>query len=284
MGSFFIRALSQACHYVNTFGRESWSDAPKRLGQADLVLIAVPLDQTLSVIEKASRFLDPATVLADLTSLKKPIVPAMLEHHCGPVLGLHPMFGPGVRSFLAQKVIVCPGRHLEACQWFLDSLEAQGAKLSFATPEEHDRMMVSIQAIRHFITFSVGVFLAQEGVDLPRSLELASPLYRLQLNMVSRLFAQDAALPFKLMSATPEHQCAIARLGETIGRLSQAIAHNDRTALQQVFAATHRILEPDARRALSESNYLIDSLSIFLAAQEETAKNSAPLSDRKIEA
>jgi prephenate dehydrogenase len=287
MGYFFDQNLARAGHYVNTMGRD-WSDAPRLLGRADLVLIAVPIEQTVSVVEKASSFLDPFTALVDLTSLKVPIVSAMLEHHSGPVLGLHPMFGPGVQSFLAQNVIVCPGRNLEACQWFLDFMTNRGARLSICTSEEHDRMMVSIQAIRHFITFSLGVFLAQEEVDLARTLEFTSPLYRLQLDMVSRLFAQDGSLSFKLMSATPERQAAISRLGATIDRLAQAIASNDQIALQQAFAATQSIFSPDARRAQSESNYLIDSLSIFLAVQEEITKEittaSSPyLSDAKIE-
>jgi prephenate dehydrogenase len=273
MGFFFGHFLAQAGHYVNNLERD-WSDAPHLLAEADLVLIAVPIEQTLTVVEKASPFLNPSTVLADLTSIKTPIVCAMLEHHPGPVLGLHPMFGPGVQSFLAQNIVVCPGRNIEAGQWFLDFMEDRGAKLSVSTPEEHDRMMVNVQAIRHFISFSLGVFLAQEGTDLNQTLNFASPLYRLQLDMVSRLFAQDSSLAFKLMLGTPEHKDAIARLEATISRLAQMLEQNDQAALQQAFETTRSIFGQDANRALGESNYLINSLSIFLAAQEEITTKS----------
>lgn len=273
MGLFFGQQISQSGHFVNNLGRD-WSDAPQLLGQADLALIAVPIEQTLTVVEKASRFLDPSTVLADLTSIKTPIVCAMLKHHPGPVLGLHPMFGPGVQSFLAQNIVVCPGRNLEAGQWFLDFMKERGGKLSVSTPEEHDRMMVNVQAIRHFISFSLGVFLAQEGADLNRTLNFASPLYRLQLDMVSRLFAQDSSLAFKMMLGTPEHKNAIARLEATISRLAQMLGQNDQAALQQIFETTRSIFGQDANRALCESNYLIDSLSVFLAAQEEITTKS----------
>lgn len=269
MGHFFGQQLAQAGHQVTNMGRGSWSDAPELLGGADLVLLAVPIEQTLSIVEKASLFLDSSTALADLTSLKTPIVSAMLEYHSGPVLGLHPMFGPGVQSFLAQNVIVCPGRYPEAFKWFLDFMEERGGKLSSCTSEEHDRLMVNVQAIRHFISFSLGVFLAQEGGEIGRTLDFASPLYRLQLDMVSRLFAQDSSLSFKIMLASSEHRSAIARLGTIVSHLARMIERNERMALQCEFDTSRRFFEQDADRALLESNYLIDRLSMFLAARDE---------------
>lgn len=282
MGSFFANSVTQYGHYVNSLSRKNWSDAPQLLGQADLVLIAVPIEDTVTVIEKASQYLNASTVLADLTSIKTPIVKAMLEHHSGPVLGLHPMFGPGVGSLMAQNVIVCPGRNLEACQWLLYLMENSGAKLSICTSEEHDRMMANIQAIRHFMTFSLGVFLAQEGIDLAQTLNFASPLYRLQLDLVSRLFAQDCGLSFKLMLASPEHQAAIARLEKTIAHLASAIATKDQTTLEQAFEQSNSFFKADANRALCESNYLIDSLSIFLAAQEKIMTKSPMIQELSV--
>ena len=49
-------------------------------------------------------------VLADVTSVKAGPVSAMLAAHPGPVLGLHPMFGPDVGSLSAQRIVSCPAR------------------------------------------------------------------------------------------------------------------------------------------------------------------------------
>ena len=194
MGRFFARRLSAAGHDVSILEHDDWEHSDKLLVQVDLVLVCVPIKHTLDVIRKAVKYLKPTTALVDITSIKTPIVQAMLEYHTGPVLSLHPMFGPGIKSFLSQKVVVCPGRGAEAFQWFLDLIEREGGNLLVCTPEEHDQMMVAIQAIRHFSTLGLGVFLAEEGIDIGRSLEFSSPLYRLQINMVSRLFTQDASL------------------------------------------------------------------------------------------
>jgi prephenate dehydrogenase/chorismate mutase/prephenate dehydrogenase len=175
MGRFFTQQLSVAGHDVNILEHNDWNHADRLLAEAELVLVCVPIEHTLDVIRKAARYLDTTTALADITSIKTPIVQAMLEHHKGPIMGLHPMFGPSVKSFLSQNVVVCPGRRDEAFQWLLDLIESEGGKLIMSTPEEHDQMMVAIQAIRHFCAFSLGVFLAEEGIDIDRSLKLNLP-------------------------------------------------------------------------------------------------------------
>jgi prephenate dehydrogenase len=268
MGRFFVEQLATAGHQVNVLEQDDWDDAPELLGKADLVLVCVPIEHTLDAIAKASSYLSPSTVLAEISSFKTDIVSVMLESHTGGVLSLHPMFGPSVGSFLAQNVIVCPGRHLEAAQWFLDLIESRGGKLVFCTPQEHDKMMVHVQAIRHFITFTLGVFLAEEGININRSLEFTTSLYRLQLDMVNRLFACDGSLYLHLMLCESDRRQSISRIATTYSRLANLVAQQDREALEEEFDATRCFFESKSDRNLEESDYLIESLSIFLAAQE----------------
>jgi prephenate dehydrogenase len=280
MGRFFVKQLSLSGHHVDILGRDGWGNAQQLLGKADLVIVSVPIEQTVSIIEKTAQYLTPATVLADVTSIKTPIVEAMLDCHPGPVLGLHPMFGPGVDSFLSQNVVVCPGRQQQAYQWFLDFIASRGGKLIWSTPQEHDRMMTIVQAIRHFFTFSLGAFLAEEGIDLSRTLEFSSPLYRMQLDLVSRLFAQDASLYLNVMLLEERPQ-VISRLAATYNRLAELVEKRDRAALTQEFEVAYRFFGQETCRALEESNYMIDSLSRLLAANKTIAKVDKALLDEQ---
>ncbi|MGF1479821.1 MAG: bifunctional chorismate mutase/prephenate dehydrogenase [Cyanophyceae cyanobacterium] len=271
MGRFFAQQLTAAGHCVQAIGRHDWQRADELLKTAELVIVCVPIAQTLAAIEQAAKYLQPDTVLVDLTSIKTSIVQAMLDHHSGPVLGLHPMFGPGVQSFLSQNVVVCVGRRQEAGQWFLDLIASRGGKLIYCTPQEHDRIMTVVQAIRHFWAFSLGVFLAEQGIDVLRSLDFSSPLYRLQLNIVSRLFAQDASLSLKMMLATAERRHAIRDLATVCSRLAEMIGQEDEAGLGCEFEATSRFFHQEAKRALCESNHTINSLSVLLAASETSS-------------
>lgn len=271
MGKFFTQRLQTARHQVQILEYDDWDHAESLLSEADLVLVCVPLKITVAVIQKVAKYLSANTVLADIASIKTSMVEAMLEHHTGPVLGLHPMFGPGIKSFLSQKVVVCPGRGQESYQWFLDFVKNDGGQIIVSTPEEHDRMMVAVQAIRHFSAFSLGVFLAEENIDISRSLEFASPIYRLESNIISRLFAQDKSLYVDIILASEERCKAIERLADTFRRLAQLVAQKDRAALMQNFETTCNFFQPESKRALEESHYVINALSTLLAASEVKA-------------
>jgi prephenate dehydrogenase len=272
MGSFIGHELAIAGHRVSNVGRD-WRNAANLVYCADLILICVPISEAVTVVQKIAPYLSRNTALADITGVKTPIMSAMLECHPGPVLSLHPMFGPGVSSLLSQNVVICPGRQSEAFNWLLDLLQNRGAHLTYCTPEEHDRMMVTIQAIRLFLTFGLGVFLAEADINLDRSLELTSPPYRLQLNLVSRLFAQDAALPIEMMTSLDERREAIARFASTCGHLAQLVESEDQTGLQRLFESTCQVFQSQMPHAVSESNHMIESLSVLLAAQTHSAQH-----------
>lgn len=238
MGRLFREQLLEAGHKVNILEEEDWEYAGQLLNQAELVLVSVPIKYTVDVIKRAAKYLSSNTALCDITSIKTQPYQTMLTHHAGPVMGLHPMFGPSVKSFCSQKVVVCPGRNHESFQWLLDCLENQGAELITCTPEEHDRMMVYIQATQHFCRLSLGVFLAQSNIDLERSLSISSPSYRQEIEILKRLFRQNPQLCVDIMLATEERCQAIKSLAQTYNRLAKMIAKKDREALIKEFENT----------------------------------------------
>lgn len=231
MGRFLDAHLSQAGHRVNILGSQDWDRAKELLAGADLVLVCVPIEYTADTIARLSSYLSPTAALADITSIKAPIVKAMLDCHQGPVMGLHPMFGPGLDSFAQQKIVVCFGRQAKAFDWLLSLMRNDGGEIIYATPEEHDRLMATVQAVRNFTTFGFGAFLAADKVEVGRSLDFSSPAYRQQIEMVQRLFTQSAPMIVDIMLASPESRAAIAKLGSVCSRLAQLVEQGERSAL-----------------------------------------------------
>ena len=268
MGGFFTEQLIIAGHHVNILDADDWEQAENLLNKVDLVLICVPIHCTLEVIQKISKYLSPTTALADITSIKSPILQAMLSHHNGAVIGLHPMFGPGVTSFHSQKIVVCPGRMQENFQWFLNLMENEGGKLIFSTAEEHDKLMIPVQAIRHFITLTFGAFLSKEGINIQRSLDLSTPIYRQYIGIISRLIAQSAPMIVDIILATTERRNAIARFASINNRLAELVIKGDRDTLISELKAVQNFLERETTNSLAESNYIIDALTTLLTANE----------------
>ncbi|HEY9818634.1 MAG TPA: bifunctional chorismate mutase/prephenate dehydrogenase [Candidatus Obscuribacterales bacterium] len=274
MGKLFCEQFTATGHTVSIMEQEDWDRADVLLGQADLVLLCVPLKLTAALARQVGPYLAPHTVLADIASTKVEVMQAMLDSHRGPVVGLHPMFGPGVTSLLGQKVVVCEGQQMSQCQWVLDWIEENGGNLIPATPDEHDSMMIAVQAIRFFSNFSLGTFYAEEGIDIERSFEFSSPLYRSEINTISRLVAQDAALYVDILLASDERRAAVGRLVDTYARLAQLIHDGDRAALIAEFEKTRESFRDGAERSLAESNYMLNNLSRFLAAHDAETRVS----------
>ncbi|MEA5506201.1 bifunctional chorismate mutase/prephenate dehydrogenase [Halotia wernerae UHCC 0503] len=243
MGRLFKEQLSAIGHNVSVLEQEDWEDAEQLLSPAELVLVSVPIAYTVDVIKSAARYLTPTTALCDITSIKTQPTQAMLESHCGPVMGLHPMFGPNITSFLQQKVVVCPGRNDDSFQWLLDLIKSQGGELIVCTPEEHDEMMVVIQATQHFCRFSIGVFFAAVNIDIDRSLTMSTPSYRQEIDILKRLFAQNPNLCVDIMLASEESCQAISSLADNYSRLARLVAKKDRVALIEEFENTQRFFE-----------------------------------------
>jgi chorismate mutase/prephenate dehydrogenase len=195
--------------------------------------------------------------LLDLTSVKNKPLQAMLAAHHGPVVGLHPMFGPDVGSLAKQVVVYCDGRYPHAYQWLLEQLQVWGAKLHRSNAVEHDRNMAFIQALRHFATFAYGVHLAEENVQLDQLLALSSPIYRLELAMVGRLFAQDPRLYADIIMSSEDNLALIKRYYKRFGEAIILLEQNDKQAFVQSFQKVEHWFGDYAERFQAESCSLL---------------------------
>jgi len=160
---------------------------------AQLVIVSVPIAETIKVIGELPR-LNPNCILADVTSCKSEPVAAMLKAHQGPVVGLHPMFAPNQLDLAKQLVVVCHGRGESQYQWLLQQIKVWGCLLTEIGAEQHDALMGHIQGMRHLINFAMGSQVAQSGYSISQIDEVSSPIYRMELALIGRLFAQNSEL------------------------------------------------------------------------------------------
>ena len=258
LGGLFMRLFVSAGAAVYSLDRNDWDQAETLCADADLVLVAVPITLTVGIIEKLP-LLPKHCVIADLTSIKGQPLAAMLAKHSGPVVGLHPMFGPQQVTLAKQLVIVCHGRGREQYQWLLDSIIRWGAHIREISAAQHDQAMGFIQVLRHLSTFVYGAHLAEQQVDLAQLVSLSSPIYRLELMMVGRLFAQNPELYADIILSQPHTFTMMndyLRSFETI--LSQLQAGN-KAAFIAKFAEVKSYFGDFSQRFLEDSQRLLDT-------------------------
>lgn len=125
MGRLFEKMLTLSGYQVRILEKDDWPHAPELMKDAGMVIVSVPIHVTEQIIAKLPP-LPEDCILVDLASVKNGPLQAMLAAHTGPVLGLHPMFGPDSGSLAKQVVVYCDGRQPEAYQWFLEQIQVWG--------------------------------------------------------------------------------------------------------------------------------------------------------------
>jgi chorismate mutase/prephenate dehydrogenase len=257
MGSLFGRMLRLSGYDVRVVERDTTAEqVAEAVRDAGMVVVSVPIHDTVEVLRSLPP-LPPDCLLVDLTSTKKAAMAAMLEVHAGPVLGLHPMFGPDVDSMAKQVVAVVPGRDAEASRWLVEQIRLWGARIHAVPAETHDELMGLIQALRHFSTFVYGWHLAHEDHDLTELLALSSPIYRLELVMVGRLFAQNAELYYDIITASPDVVALIQRYQTRYAQAFELLLRGDREEFVARFREIGEWFGSYAETFLGESRSLL---------------------------
>ncbi|WP_024549738.1 bifunctional chorismate mutase/prephenate dehydrogenase [Siccibacter turicensis] len=256
MGRLFEKMLTLSGYQVRILEKADWDNAPALLQDAGMVIVSVPIHVTEEVIA-ALPPLPSDCILVDLASVKSGPLQAMLNAHSGPVLGLHPMFGPDSGSLAKQVVVYCDGREPQAYQWLLEQIQVWGARLHRISAVEHDQNMAFIQALRHFATFAYGLHLAEENVQLEQLLALSSPIYRLELAMVGRLFAQDPQLYADIIMSSGDNLALIKRYYTRFGEAIALLEQSDKQAFISSFRKVEHWFGDYATRFQSESRSLL---------------------------
>ncbi|MCS3609079.1 bifunctional chorismate mutase/prephenate dehydrogenase [Erwinia rhapontici] len=256
MGRLFEKMLTLSGYQVQILDKNDWDNAEAMLANAGMVIISVPIHLTEQVIGELPP-LPQDCILVDLASVKNKPLQAMLAAHAGPVLGLHPMFGPDSGSLAKQVVVWCDGRQPEAYQWFLEQIQVWGARLHRISAVEHDQNMAFIQALRHFATFAYGLHLAEENVQLDQLLALSSPIYRLELAMVGRLFAQDPQLYADIIMSSESNLALIKRYYKRFGEAIKLLEQGDKQAFIDSFRRVEHWFGDHAKRFQAESRTLL---------------------------
>lgn len=234
LGSVFVDLFTRSGYQVDIIEQQDWPRADDILAQASLVIVAVPIRLTAMVIHHLNN-LPKECILADITSIKESPLYEMKKAHDGPVVGLHPMFGPDVTGLIKQTIITCEGRYAEQYNWVLQQFQVWGAKIYPVKAHEHDEAMAMVQVMRHFSTIAYGYHLMAEGADIEKLVDMSSPIYRLELIMVGRLFAQDPVLYADIIFANKDNIAMMKRFAYRFLELLEDVEQEDKSAFVDMF-------------------------------------------------
>ena len=260
MGRLFATVFEKAGYEVLVSGRKTAITAADIAQQCDIVIVSVPIRDTVKVISEIAPLMRPGQLLCDFTSLKVRPVEAMLQSGAD-VIGLHPMFGPTVKSISRQTIIVCPARADKAqVAGLVAVFEQQGAICTIATPEEHDRIVAVVQGLTHFVTLCMADTVRRLGIDLIKTGQFESPVYQIELSLVGRLLSQDPALYADILQQNPYVPEVLAACRSSAADLAAIVEAKDPEQFRAFFEKNSRHLGKYCEEGQKTTDALIECM------------------------
>lgn len=242
-------------------GAEYTPDNVSAVSGADVVVVSVPIDKTLQVIEQVGPHLAKGALIMDVTSIKKEPCDAMVKH-CGKgveILGTHPIFGPRVGKIDGQVFVLTPVREGKWTKKIRAILAKHKVKIHESTPVAHDRVMAVVQGLTHFTYISLGKTLKELDFDIKESRNYSSPIYELMLDIVGRIIGQDPKLYAEIQMRNREIPAVHKAFLKTARSLSEIIEKQDEQSFIKVMAEAAKHFD-DVDRAMGRSDKAISSL------------------------
>jgi len=234
IGKWFADFFVREGYSVYVAGRERGLSLAELVVLCRVFVVAVPIVDTIDVIEKVGPYLPEDSLLMDLTSLKEDSVKAMLGATHAEVVGCHPLFGPDVASIRDNNIILCPGRGDAWLSFLKELFVACGARVTMSSPEEHDRMMSLIQGLTHLNTILMELTLRDSGNE-PSELEaFSTPIFRTKRSLSARVFGPSASLYAAILTKNPHIMEVVERYEKNLFLMKKCIADGDTAGLAKL--------------------------------------------------
>jgi chorismate mutase/prephenate dehydrogenase len=250
MGRWFVRFLASQGYSVEIAdpagsvpGCRCYADWKEAKLDHHIIIVAAPLRASAGILSDLACNPPPGLVF-DIGSLKSPLREPLLAlaRSGAKVTSIHPMFGPDTE--------LLSGRHVV----FVDLGNRQAtsdAKSLFASTmaiqvdmdlESHDRIIAYILGLAHALNIAFFTALAESGESAPRLAEVSSTTFNVQLEVASRVAAENPHLYFEIQSLNDYGTESLTALLLAVERLRSVVCAGDEAGFVRLMEQGHRYL------------------------------------------
>ncbi|AKC60352.1 bifunctional chorismate mutase/prephenate dehydrogenase [Blochmannia endosymbiont of Camponotus (Colobopsis) obliquus] len=191
ISKLFNRMFILSGYQVKFLEGNDWYIEKEVLKYASIVLINLSMRLTVEIVKELTYLSDDCILINVFLVKDISLLKIMLDIHDGPVIGLQPMFNADIKNMVKQVIVYHEGRMFTKHSWLLDQIKAWGVQLYHYDSAEHDKNISLSQEFLYFVIFVFGAYLKESNVDLKKILLLSSSMFRFQMIMIGRFFAQD---------------------------------------------------------------------------------------------
>jgi prephenate dehydrogenase len=231
MGKLFEQFFCDAGYEVATFSRGSGPIPWEVVAGHDVIMLSVPISTVEGVLKELGPLTRQDGLVVDVSSLKEAPVRSMLQHCRGEVIGSHPLFGPTISSFNNHILFLCPARSERWIGWFRSVFEDRGVLVREIEPAAHDRLMATVQVLRHALIFCFGRSLMRLDFDLAAELPHSGQWFSQLAAMFRNQLGEKPELYPELAFPNPATDKVLECLVDAVSEITAAFRSHDRDGL-----------------------------------------------------
>lgn len=227
--------------------------------KSNIVIISVPIDKTVKIIEEVLPYIRKDAAIMDFTSIKEPAVKAMLKGKCE-VLGMHPMFGNS-NPIPGQTIIICPTKKSGSwSEWMADFLKENHVNINKMSAEEHDKMMNVAQGLIHFAEITFADSLRRSKIPIQELFKFTGKASELKVQLAARILDQDPELYGNIQIENPHALNSLKKFKKSVDELYKIVEKKDLKSFIKYFANNRKFFGNYTNEAYRDSSTLIDKL------------------------
>jgi prephenate dehydrogenase len=224
---------------------EITTDLAKGVKDADLVVIATPLEVTVETFKKIIPHLKAECVVTDVGSVKEPILKEIKETF---FVGGHPLAGSEKRGpraaradlFQGATIVLTPVEGIEdkALALVKNMWQSLGSKVLFLNCEEHDRLVAFTSHLPHILAASLTNLIGKVAQKEEKILTVLAEGFR----DTTRIAASSPTMWQEISLANREKiLAAIQRFKEVLSEMEKALSKKERDKILYRFEKAKEI-------------------------------------------
>lgn len=163
-----------------------------RLSEADMLVVAVPLEDLPSVLGKLSKIIRPQTLVIDVCSVKVKPQQAYEKYLPGhqAILLTHPLFGPQSAATRTKdhQLIITKSEGEKAAKVVAFCQQKLELKVTHMSAEAHDKIMARVHALTFFVARGLANMNLENEVFMTPSYKMLTDLVKLDRSHSQQLF------------------------------------------------------------------------------------------------
>lgn len=260
IGSTFRRAFEKLNLSVIVSDESSKDQENLLIEKSDWIILCVPIDQTLDVINNIKSKIRYDQVFSDFTSVKSIIKDVKFDFE---FVSCHPLFGP-LNTIDGQNIITIPVSEGPYYKDIKEIFKKIGLNITeMNSIEEHDKYMSLIQGMTHFSHVCFTTAMKKLDLDFDKVMEICSPIYQSNISFSSRITGGDENLYTNIIMDNPANKEVLELYLETSKSLLEMVKNQNYDEFKSNFNDNREYLKNHISDMIEQSNFLIDKMAEF---------------------